>query len=133
MPRIIDVPEQFIIVGENIHATRSLLRNGNRAKTLDDGTEYFQPSNLEITSIDVGNHTTNVVPAKASAQFNIRFNNEQTSESLVNWLGLRSKKHKKVFSKIKSIRVAVNHEVTSINCKIKQNDEIAFFPPFTGG
>ncbi len=39
MPRIIDVPEQFIIVGENIHATRSLLRDGNRAKTLDDGTE----------------------------------------------------------------------------------------------
>ena len=59
--------------------------------------------------------------------------NIKNVKSLVNWLGLRSKKHKKVFSKIKSIRVAVNHEVTSINCKIKQNDEIAFFPPFTGG
>lgn len=39
MPRAIDSPEDFTIVGENIHATRVLLRNGRRAKTLDDGTE----------------------------------------------------------------------------------------------
>ena len=39
MPRAIDSPEEFTIVGENIHATRVLLRNGRRAKTLDDGTE----------------------------------------------------------------------------------------------
>ena len=39
MPRAIESPEQFTIVGENIHATRVLLRNGRRAKTLDDGTE----------------------------------------------------------------------------------------------
>ena len=39
MPRVIDSPEEFTIVGENIHATRVLLRNGRRAKTLDDGTE----------------------------------------------------------------------------------------------
>ncbi len=41
---------------------------------LDDGTEHFQPSNLEITSIDVGNAVTNIIPAQASARFNIRFN-----------------------------------------------------------
>ena len=40
----------------------------------DAGTEYFQPTNLEITSVDVGNTATNVIPAKASAAFNIRFN-----------------------------------------------------------
>ena len=39
MPRAITSPEQFTIVGENIHATRVLLRNGRRATTLDDGTE----------------------------------------------------------------------------------------------
>ena len=39
MPRVIDSPDQFTIVGENIHATRVVLRNGRRAVTLDDGTE----------------------------------------------------------------------------------------------
>ena len=39
MPRVIESPEDFTIVGENIHATRVLLRNGRRAKTLEDGTE----------------------------------------------------------------------------------------------
>lgn len=41
---------------------------------LDDGHPHFQPSNLEITSIDVGNPTHNVIAARATAQFNIRFN-----------------------------------------------------------
>ena len=39
MPRVIDSPEEFVIIGENIHATRVVLRNGRRAVTLDDGTE----------------------------------------------------------------------------------------------
>ena len=38
----------------------------------------FQPSNLEITSIDVGNPAANVIPAKARARFNIRFNDTRT-------------------------------------------------------
>jgi succinyl-diaminopimelate desuccinylase len=49
---------------------------------LDAGTEHFEPSRLEITSIDVGNAATNVIPAKASARFNIRFNDRHTSASL---------------------------------------------------
>jgi succinyl-diaminopimelate desuccinylase len=48
----------------------------------DSGTTDFQPSNLEIISIDVGNPATNVIPAKASAVFNIRFNDTWTSETL---------------------------------------------------
>jgi succinyl-diaminopimelate desuccinylase len=40
----------------------------------DEGTKDFQPSNLEVTSIDVGNKATNVIPASATASFNIRFN-----------------------------------------------------------
>ncbi len=43
-------------------------------KKLDDGTEHFQPSNIEITSIDIGNTATNVIPKEASANFNIRYN-----------------------------------------------------------
>ena len=39
MPQVIDSPDQFTIIGENIHATRVLRRNGRRATTLDDGTE----------------------------------------------------------------------------------------------
>jgi len=50
---------------------------------LDLGNEHFQPSNLEFTSIDVGNNTCNVIPNKASAKFNVRFNNNYTSEQLI--------------------------------------------------
>ncbi len=53
---------------------------------LDEGTEFFPPSNLEVTSIDVGNPSTNVIPEKASAGFNIRFNNLHTGQSLEQWL-----------------------------------------------
>ena len=53
---------------------------------LDDGTEHFQASTLEVATIDVGNTATNIIPAKASATFNIRFNDRHTSESLIKHL-----------------------------------------------
>ncbi len=56
------------------------------AETLDDGTEHFQPSNLQLTTIDVGNTATNISPGRASAAFNIRFNDLHTSDSLIAWL-----------------------------------------------
>lgn len=49
---------------------------------LDHGTEHFQPSNLEFTSVDVGNPAWNVIPAQARARFNIRYNDRHTRESL---------------------------------------------------
>jgi succinyl-diaminopimelate desuccinylase len=49
---------------------------------LDQGTDHFQPSNLEFTSVDVGNPAWNVIPAQASARFNIRYNDCHTRESL---------------------------------------------------
>ncbi len=55
-------------------------------KVWDNGTQYFQPSNLEITSVDVGNATTNIIPAKASAKLNIRFNNLHTGEDIKKYL-----------------------------------------------
>ncbi|MFM9973264.1 MAG: succinyl-diaminopimelate desuccinylase [Beijerinckiaceae bacterium] len=52
------------------------------AQPLDQGTAYFAPSNLEMTTVDVGNPTSNVVPGEARATFNIRFNDVWTPESL---------------------------------------------------
>jgi len=49
---------------------------------LDGGTEHFPPSNLEITTIDVGNPTTNLIPSQAGARLNIRFNDRHTGDSL---------------------------------------------------
>ncbi len=57
--------------------------------TFDDGTEDFQPTNLEITSIDVGNSATNVIAAKATALFNVRFNDRWSVESLKAEIGGR--------------------------------------------
>ncbi len=53
---------------------------------LDDGSEHFQPSKLVITSIDVGNRVNNVIAGRASANFNIRFNDLHTADSLKTWL-----------------------------------------------
>ncbi|QPC86592.1 succinyl-diaminopimelate desuccinylase [Mesorhizobium sp. NBSH29] len=52
------------------------------APALDGGTADFQPTNLEVTSIDVGNPATNVIPAKATAIFNVRFNDSWNVETL---------------------------------------------------
>jgi succinyl-diaminopimelate desuccinylase len=53
------------------------------AITLDAGTDWFQPSNIEITDLAVGNKATNVIPAKAEARLSIRFNDLQSGEALV--------------------------------------------------
>src|SRR3569832_2086395 len=50
--------------------------------TLDDGSAHFPASNLEFTSIDVGNTVTNVIPAVVTLRFNVRFNDKWTPESL---------------------------------------------------
>ena len=52
------------------------------ATPFDQGTEYFQPTNLEVTSVDVGNKATNVIPANATASFNIRFNDTWTGDTV---------------------------------------------------
>jgi succinyl-diaminopimelate desuccinylase len=52
------------------------------AIVLDEGTDWFQASNLEVTDLTVGNSATNVIPAKASARISIRFNDLHTGESL---------------------------------------------------
>ncbi|MBK19142.1 MAG: succinyl-diaminopimelate desuccinylase [Rhodospirillaceae bacterium] len=56
------------------------------SESLDEGTDHFQPSNLQLTTVDVGNTATNVIPGEAKAAFNIRFNDLHTSETLISWL-----------------------------------------------
>jgi len=56
------------------------------AEAPDAGTEHFQPSSLQVTTIDIGNPATNVVPGLARATFNIRFNDHWTSETLKTWV-----------------------------------------------
>lgn len=58
-------------------------------QSLDDGSEHFQPSNLEITSFDVGNATTNIIPAQAHARFNIRYNDHWNAETISHWVRAR--------------------------------------------
>lgn len=56
------------------------------AAPLDAGTEWFEPSTLQITGVDVGNPATNVIPASATARLNIRFNDLHTGAALREWL-----------------------------------------------
>src|SRR5438045_47533 len=56
---------------------------------LDSGTEHFQPSSLQVTTIDIGNPATNVVPGIARATFNARFNDRWTSDTLKSWVADR--------------------------------------------
>ncbi len=52
------------------------------ALMLDEGTDWFQPSNLEVTELEVGNAAHNVIPAKATARLSIRFNDTHSGASL---------------------------------------------------
>ncbi len=52
---------------------------------LDNGMEWFQPSNLQVTNVDVGNKASNVIPARAKATFSVRFNPHHSCASLTKW------------------------------------------------
>jgi succinyl-diaminopimelate desuccinylase len=56
------------------------------SEELDEGTDHFQASNLQLTTVDVGNTATNIIPGEVRAAFNIRFNDLHTSESLMAWV-----------------------------------------------
>jgi len=55
-------------------------------ETLDTGSEWFEPSSLQVTSIDVGNPASNIIPGRAEARLNIRFNDRHSGASLSAWL-----------------------------------------------
>jgi succinyl-diaminopimelate desuccinylase len=64
---------------------------------LDDGSEWFEPSSLQVTSVDVGNPATNVIPGLARARLNIRFNDRHTGASLEAWLRATLARHAERF------------------------------------
>ncbi|WP_426011303.1 succinyl-diaminopimelate desuccinylase [Caulobacter sp. DWR2-3-1b2] len=57
-----------------------------QSRVLDEGYTGFQPSNLEVTTVDVGNTATNVIPASAKARINIRFNPAHQGKDLQAWI-----------------------------------------------
>jgi succinyl-diaminopimelate desuccinylase len=56
------------------------------ARVLDEGTDWFSASNLEVTDLTVGNPATNVIPAQAKARLNIRFNDTHKGADLASWI-----------------------------------------------
>ena len=78
---------------------------------IDDGNDVFEPSKLQLTSIDVDNNTRNIVPSNIFAQFNVRFNNVRTSEQI-----------KLMFEKLVPSGINSNIEVLSepfIGCSVE--------------
>lgn len=59
------------------------------SEPLDAGSEHFEPSTLQISTVDVGNAASNVIPAKARAVFNVRFNDLHSSKQVADWLRKR--------------------------------------------
>ena len=81
------------------------------ARVLDEGYPEFQPSNLEVVDLHVGNPATNVIPAKAEARLNIRFNPSHTGAALTAWLEGECATARAAFPKGKvTLKVAVSGE-----------------------
>jgi succinyl-diaminopimelate desuccinylase len=72
-----------------IHALAKLV-DELASHSLDDGSTLFEPSTLAFTTFDVGNPTVNIIPAKASAGFNVRFNDLHTPESLKSYVDMQA-------------------------------------------
>lgn len=92
------------------------LMSALEAVPLDNGTEHFDQSTLAITTIDVGNPATNVIPETCHATVNIRFNDEHSGQSLTNWL----KSH---------VDVVANNTKTHIRMNVKISGESFITPP----
>jgi succinyl-diaminopimelate desuccinylase len=84
----------------------------------DNGTKDFQPTNLEITKINIDNSADNVIPGLANAKFNIRFNNKHTSSSIKNKI---DKIIKKISNKNKS-KYKIDYSVSGEAFLTKPND-----------
>jgi succinyl-diaminopimelate desuccinylase len=88
------------------------------AEPLDGGTDHFDASNLEITTVDVGNPAANVIPAEARAVFNIRFNDRWTPRTLAAELRRRLQR-----AAAQRIRYEVAFEPTNAVAFLTEPDE----------
>lgn len=67
------------------------------AAPIDAGSAFFEPTSIQVTSIDVGNAATNVVPASAKLMLNIRFNERHTGASLAAWVRATAERYAERF------------------------------------
>jgi len=81
-----------------------------QARRLDEGFAEFQPSNLEVTTVDVGNPTTNVIPRVATARLNIRFNPNHTGKALGDWIEAEAARAGASFAGQVSARIEISGE-----------------------
>jgi succinyl-diaminopimelate desuccinylase len=81
-----------------------------QARRLDEGYPEFQPSNLEITTIDVANPATNVIPKIAKARLNIRFNPTHTGQALGEWIQAEAAKAGEGFGGKVTARIEISGE-----------------------
>ena len=81
-----------------------------QSRVLDDGYERFQPSNLEITTVDVGNPTSNLIPNKAAARVNIRYNPAHSGPALTQWFEAEAAAANEGFDGKISVRTAISGE-----------------------
>lgn len=79
-------------------------------RVLDEGYPEFQPSNLEVTTIDVANAGTNVIPARATARVNIRFNPGHQGADLAAWFEEECRRANEGFSGTVSVRSMISGE-----------------------
>jgi succinyl-diaminopimelate desuccinylase len=84
---------------------------------LDEGTAHFPASNLEVTSIDVGNTVSNVIPASGTLKFNIRYNDLWTPQTLSDW--------------VRSRIAMVDPSGTSIRFEVSGSPALSFLSPLS--
>ncbi len=91
-----------------------------KSSSLDNGTEFMPPSNLEFTKMNVDNVSENVVPQSASAKFNVRFNSKHTSSSL------KKKLNKIIYTvaKKEKCKIKMEYRVSGEAFYTKPNKEI---------
>ena len=77
---------------------------------LDEGYTGFQPSNLEVTTVDVGNGATNVIPAQAKARLNIRFNPAHKGAELAAWIEAEAAKSREGFAGAITVEPVISGE-----------------------
>jgi len=92
-----------------VHHLAKLLTN-ILSEPLDNGNEYFLPTSVQVPTFDVGNSAHNVIPELAKATINIRFNDEHTAKSLIDWV---KKKIDEVFSNKKNASCSFTKEISA--------------------
>ena len=119
---------RLIVIGSQGHVayphrannpSNTLIKILKRIKdlNLDRGTKNFQPSNLEITKINIDNNADNIIPGSADAVFNVRFNDNHSSSSLKKKLN----KIFKVVTKANKSKFKVNYVVSGESFLTKPN------------